>query len=188
MSGMVKRSLAVRELLESLGYDLSDQHFRKTPERVAAYLNEFRKNGNPDTVANLLNVKFDEGDYEELVMVGPVRYISMCAHHMLPVTGSAWVGYLPDKHVCGLSKLERLVDHFARQLTVQERVTAQIADALQEHLKPRGCMVVIRAAHGCMTVRGVLDPGALTKTSAVRGLHKDSEAARMEFLTLMEMK
>jgi GTP cyclohydrolase IA len=178
-------NLYVHNILALLGYDPTNNHFRRTPERVADLLAEFACNADPSEVARLLDVKYEE-DYTELVMVGPVRYDSMCAHHMLPVTGSAWVGYLPNEgRVCGLSKLSRLVEYYARQFTVQERVTDQVADALEEHLKPKGCMVVVRASHGCMTMRGVREPAAITTTSAVRGVHKDSASARTEFLSLM---
>lgn len=178
---------AVREMLEALGYDLSDQHFSRTPQRVTDVLLGYAKNGSPEAVKSLLEVKFiEEGAISSLVLEGPISYTSMCAHHMLPVTGTAYVGYLPSSAVCGLSKLARLVYHFAEQLTVQERVTQEIADALVEHLKPEGAMVVIRAVHGCMSMRGVRERSTQTTTSAVRGLFKDSAAARAEFLSLIQ--
>jgi GTP cyclohydrolase I len=104
---------------------------------------------------------------------------------MLPVVGKAWVGYLPSDHICGLSKLGRLVEYYASQLTVQERVTKQIADFVESQLKPKGCMTVIRAAHMCMSFRGIRDGDAVTATSAVRGLFKESDSARAEFLSLI---
>lgn len=179
----------VDEMLELLGYDTGDQHFGKTGDRVASVLRGFRKNGDPEAVRTLLEVVFtEEGAVDSLVLEGPISYTSMCAHHMLPVTGSAYVGYLPTDRVCGLSKLARVTHHFAAQLTVQERVTQEIADALMAHLAPRGAMVVIRASHGCMAIRGVRERDALTTTSAVRGLFKDSAALRNEFLTLMSLR
>jgi GTP cyclohydrolase I len=177
---------AVEILLSELGYDLSDAHFRRTPERVAEALNGFSKSRH-DRAHDILDVSFEDG-FSSLVLVGPIEYTSMCAHHLLPVQGKAYVGYLADGRICGLSKLARLVDHYARQLTVQERVTDQVADALEEQLKPKGCMVVIRAVHGCMSIRGVQDHDAQTTTSAVRGLHKDSDSARSEFLSLVGMR
>jgi len=175
---------AVDATIEALGYDQDSQHFKRTPERFAELLSLFAENEDGDAVREILDVRFNES-YSELVMVGPIEYISMCAHHLVPVTGFAWVGYIPNEAVVGLSKLAYLVDHFARQLTVQERVTEQIANALFEHLKPLGCMVVVRANHGCMSIRGPEEPFALTITSAVRGVHKDSDRARQEFLSLM---
>jgi GTP cyclohydrolase I len=178
---------AVSTILQNLGYDLTDQHFRRTPERVAKMLSEFRANGDPESVKSLLEVVFTENTIDSVVVEGPITFNSMCAHHMLPVTGTAYVGYLPDKHVCGLSKLARVTYHYASQLTVQERVTQQIADALVEHLKPMGAMVVIKATHGCMSIRGVRERDCETATSVVRGIFKDSAAARNEFLQLVAM-
>jgi GTP cyclohydrolase IA len=173
-------------ILSELGYDPDDQHFQRTGARVTEWLTDLAKNASEAEGAKLLEVVFTETAPSNLVIVGPIAYRSMCAHHMLPVTGRAWVGYLPDDHVCGLSKLERLVEHYARQLTVQERVTNQVADTLISSLKPKGCMVVIKATHGCMTFRGVKNNDVLTTTSAVRGLHETSASARAEFLALME--
>lgn len=179
---------AIETILENLGYDIKDQHFRRTPDRVAAVMTAFRKNGDPAAVKELLEVKFTEpGAIDSVVIEGPISYTSMCAHHMLPVTGNAYVGYLPNERVCGLSKLARVTHHFAQQLTVQERVTKDIVDALMEHLDPKGAMVVIRAQHGCMSIRGVRERDAFTTTSAVRGVFRDSASARNEFLALMSL-
>lgn len=172
------------QVFKSLGYDLGDQHFVKTPERVAAWMWSFRKNGDPAAAGDLLQAVFDD-EHNSLVQVGPISVTSMCAHHGLPVTGYAWVGYIPDKRVVGLSKLARITNYFSQQFTVQERVTQQIADALTTHLNPKGAMVVIEAAHGCMSLRGVKEPTAVTVTSAVRGVFKDEMGAREEFLRLM---
>jgi GTP cyclohydrolase I len=182
----LRMQTAVSMLLSELGYDLDDPHFQRTPERVAEAMTGFGK-ARFDRAADILDVTFEDG-FSSLVLVGPIAYTSMCAHHLLPVQGKAYVGYLADGRICGLSKLARLTDHYARQLTVQERVTDQIADALEEHLKPKGCMVVIRAVHGCMAIRGVQDGDAQTTTSAVRGLHKESDSARSEFLALVAMR
>jgi GTP cyclohydrolase I len=192
VAGSEPMQAAVRELLRSLGYGqqetAEDQHFERTPERVTESLLRFARRETYEVdVAQLLEITFEDA-YSSLVMVGPSRYESMCAHHLLPVVGEAYVGYLADKRICGLSKLAKLVDLYARQLTVQERVTDQIADALMRHLEPLGCMVVIRAQHGCMTIRGVSDPGTFTTTSAVRGVHKDSANARSEFLSLVALR
>jgi GTP cyclohydrolase IA len=177
-------ALRIKEILEILGYDPQNQHFARTPERAAEVLWDYHKNGIEEGVERFLEVQFDES-HDSLVMVGPVSVTSMCAHHMLPVVGHAWIGYLPERKVCGLSKLARVVDWFAHQLTVQETVTQQVADALEKYLQPKGVMVVIKAEHGCMTLRGVKEPGALTTTSAVRGVFRTEPDARAEFLSLM---
>ena len=175
---------AVATILTELGYDLGDQHLKRTPERFAKVLQQFAANGSIEEGERLLEVVFDD-EHNSLVMVGPTRVTSMCAHHMLPVTGYAWVGYIPDGRVVGLSKLARIVDHFARQFTVQERVTQLIANTLMNALDPKGVMVVIEAEHGCMTARGVREPYALTATSAVRGVFLHEKEAKEEFLALM---
>lgn len=175
----------VGTMLTSLGYyNETDPHFGRTPERAAKWLHSFKRH-TQDEGDKLLEVVFPEDAPDSLVIVGPVEFRSMCAHHLLPVVGKAWVGYLPEDGICGLSKLARLVDYYAHQLTVQERVTNQVADAIERTLKPKGCMVVIRATHMCMSFRGILDGVAETTTSAVRGLHKESDSARSEFLSLV---
>lgn len=176
----------IGQILDVLGYDRYDQHFLRTPERFAQVMLEFRKNGEEEHVSRLLEINFSD-DHDSLVQVGPIEVVSFCAHHVLPVTGWAWVGYIPSGRVCGLSKLARIVHHYARQLTVQERVTQQVADALQKHLQPKGAMVVIKAEHGCMHLRGVNEPRALTTTSAVRGVFLEDAGAKQEFLDLMGM-
>jgi len=174
----------VAHIVELLGYDPTDQHFAKTPQRVAKWLLDFRANGSQEDAKALLEAVFDD-EHGEMVIVGPTVVNSMCAHHWLPVTGRAWVGYLPDGKVVGLSKLSRIVRHFAQQFTVQERVTREIADALMANLEPQGVMVVVEASHGCMKLRGVTEPNALTVTSAVRGTFRTELAAREEFLRLI---
>jgi len=179
-----KLEKAVQSILKELGYK-PDEHMKRTPARVAEWLMDFEAvdlNG----AGRILEVVFPENVPGSLVIVGPVEYRSLCAHHLLPVNGKAWVGYLPDDGICGLSKLARLVEYFATRLTVQERVTNQIADAIEEFLKPKGCMVVVSATHMCMSFRGVRDGDASTVTSAVRGVHETSDNARSEFLSLMK--
>jgi GTP cyclohydrolase I len=187
VSAQRKLEVAAEQLLKALGYSLEDQHFQLTPTRMATWLETFAANGDDDIAAAMLDVQFDE-EHDSLVAVGPITYQSMCAHHALPVTGDAWVGYIPQKHVVGLSKLARLVHYYAQQFTVQERVTQQVANLLHQKLDPLGVMVVIRAEHGCMTLRGVKEPRAITTTSAVRGVFKNEPDARMEFLTFMSEK
>jgi GTP cyclohydrolase I len=178
--------IAVAEILRVLGYDLSDQHFKKTPERVAKVLQEFAPKTDATEALHLLDAQFDD-EHDSLVMVGPIKVTSMCAHHMLPVTGWAWIGYIPEERVCGLSKMVRVAHYWARQYTVQERVTQLIADTMVQGLSPQGVMVVIKQEHGCMTVRGVTEPQAVTVTSAVRGIFKTNEGnCKDEFLRLMQ--
>jgi GTP cyclohydrolase IA len=173
-----------RHILELLGYDPYDAHFLRTPERVTQAMWEFRKNCDPTELQKILGVDF-ESEHKSLVQVGPVRVKSFCAHHVLPVTGYAWVGYIPNGKVIGLSKLARVVEFFARQLTVQEQVSQQIVEALEDHLDPKGSMCVIRAWHGCMTIRGVEEDSAATVTSAVRGVFLDDASAKAEFMAVM---
>jgi GTP cyclohydrolase IA len=172
---------AVTIILDHLGYDTNDQHFSRTPERVAKWLTGFVANGDDATGRKLLEAVFDD-EHDSMVVVGPTKVVSMCAHHMLPVTGWAYVGYIPDGKVVGLSKLSRIGRHYARQFTVQERVTQQVANLLMSELAPLGVMVVIEAAHGCMTLRGVEEPCAATVTSAVRGVFKEDPSAKEEFM------
>ena len=160
---------------------------QRTGERVQKVLELFAANGDDAHAAELLDAQFDD-EHDSLVIVGPIAVTSMCAHHMLPVTGWAWVGYIPNHRVCGLSKLARVVHHYAQQFTVQERVTQQIVNLLQNVLEPLGCMAVIEAEHGCMTIRGVKEPEAVTVTSAVRGVFKTDLDARQEFLALMKQR
>jgi GTP cyclohydrolase I len=176
-------TIRVNQILHTLGYNLTNPHFERTGRRVATWLADF--SNHLEVTPDLLEVVFPDVVPNTLVVVGNIEYRSMCAHHLLPVTGLAWVGYLPEKGICGLSKLNRLVEYYATQLTVQERVTSQIADAIWEGLKPKGCMVVIKAEHSCMTFRGIRQPGSLTSTSAVRGIHETSYNARQEFLSLI---
>lgn len=133
---------AIGTILQELGYDLSDQHFKKTPTRMRKWLELFKRNGTDEEGKKLLEVQFDD-EHDSLIVVGPINYESMCAHHGLPVVGQAWVGYIPDQKVVGLSKLARITHHYAKQFTVQERVTQQIANTLWEELEPLGAMVVV---------------------------------------------
>ena len=174
----------IEEIISYLGYDPQDQHFQRTPYRVAKWMVDYRKQDDAAEAAKLLEAVFDD-EHDSMVIVGPTTVRSFCAHHWLPVVGRAWVGYLPNGKVVGLSKLSRVVTYFAQQFTVQERVTQNVANILDEVLQPKGVMVVIEAEHGCMTLRGVKEAQALTRTSAVRGVFKTEESARAEFLRLI---
>lgn len=173
----------VRAMLRLAGRDPDEVGLLDTPDRVLrAWLEQTNRPGDPDT---LLRVQFDATSYDEMVLVGPIPLASICEHHLLPFTGHAWVGYVPNgKGVVGLSKIARLVEHFAKQPQMQERMTAQIADNLNFHLDPLGVGVVVRATHTCMTLRGIQKPGSLMTTSSMLGLLRDDAAARAEFLRL----
>ncbi|MDO5501376.1 MAG: GTP cyclohydrolase I FolE [Propionibacteriaceae bacterium] len=179
-----RAAAAIRELLAAIGEDPDREGLRDTPERVARAYVEMTA-GYSQGVEEILGTTFDIA-HEELVLVRDIRLISMCEHHLLPITGFAHVGYVPslEGRVTGLSKIARLVELYARRLQVQERLTTQIAEALVEHLHVRGVIVVIDAEHACMTTRGVGKPGSSTVTSAVRGVLRDP-ATRAEAMSLI---
>lgn len=170
---------AVRALLLALGRDPDSEHLRRTPARVAAAYAELVEPREFDltTFAN------DEG-YDELVIARDIPVHSLCEHHLLPFQGVAHVAYLPGNRILGLSKLARVVELFARDLQVQERLTKQVANWLQQHLAPRGVGVVIEAQHLCMSLRGVRATGSRTITSAVHGALRDDPRSRQEFFSL----
>ena len=176
---------AVRELLSAVGEDPEREGLRETPARVARMYAEVFAGLHTDP-ADLLIPFFDEG-HDELVIVKDIAVQSFCEHHLLPWIGTAAVGYLPGTtgKITGLSKLARLVDLYAKRPSLQERLTAQVADALVERLDPRGVIVVVEAEHLCMSMRGVRKPGARTVTSAVRGALKDSAVTRAEAMSLI---
>ena len=173
---------AVVRLLEFIGEDPTRDGLVDTPRRVVKALAEMTAGYSLDPGEHLGVVFKDSCD--EMVIVDGIEFTSMCEHHMLTFTGTATVAYIPDGQVVGLSKLARVVDVFAQRLQVQERLTEQIADAIEEHLHPAGVGVVIRAAHSCMGCRGVRKPGARMITSALRGAIREKPAARAEFLSL----
>jgi GTP cyclohydrolase I len=176
---------AVRELLTAVGEDPDRPGLKDTPARVArAYAETFA--GLWKDPAEVLSTTFDE-DHDELVLVKDIPMYSTCEHHLVPFHGVAHVGYIPgeDGRVTGLSKLARLVEVYARRPQVQERMTSQIADALDGVLRPRGVLVIIEAEHLCMAMRGVRKPGATTVTSAVRGIFLTSQATRGEAMSLV---
>jgi GTP cyclohydrolase I len=180
-----RAAAAVRELLLAVGEDPDRPGLQETPARVArAYGETFAGLGQDPY--EILSTTFDE-NHDELVLVKDIPMYSTCEHHLVPFHGVAHVGYIPgeDGRVTGLSKLARLVDVYARRPQVQERMTSQIADALNEVLKPRGVLVVIEAEHLCMAMRGIRKPGAVTVTSAVRGMFRDSAATRSEAMSLV---
>ena len=170
---------AVGDLLVALGRDPEDDHLVETPRRVAAAYAELLT-PRPFRATTFPN---DEG-YDELVVARDVAFSSLCEHHLLPFSGVAHVGYLPGERIVGLSKLARVVEHVARDLQVQERLTEQVADWLEGELDPKGVGVVLEAEHLCMSLRGVRASGSRTVTSAVRGLLRTDGRSRAEFFAL----
>jgi GTP cyclohydrolase IA len=168
---------AVADLLVALGVDLTDESLRDTPRRVASAYSELLT-PLPFEATTFPN---DEG-YDELVVARAIPFHSLCEHHLLPFHGVAHVAYLPGERIVGLSKLGRVVESFARRLQVQERMTVQIADWIEEYLEPRGVGVVLEAEHLCMSLRGVQKPGTMTVTSALHGIVRDDARTRQEFL------
>jgi len=179
---------AVRQILEALGEDPDRDGLRETPARVArAYAELFA--GLRVDPAHVVKTSF-EADHDEFVLVRDIEVFSLCEHHLLPFHGVAHVGYLPgeDGRITGLSKLARLVEVYARRPQVQERLTSQIADLLEQQLKARGVIVVLECEHMCMEMRGIRKAGSRTVTSAVRGLHKTDPKTRAEALSLINAR
>lgn len=175
----------MREILLAVGEDPEREGLVDTPARVARMYEEVLA-GLAQNPADHLKVTFDAG-HDEMVMVRGIPLVSLCEHHMVPFLGKVHIAYIPgeDGRITGLSKLARLADVFARRLQVQERLTAEIADALQRELEPRGVLVVIEAEHMCMSMRGVRKPGSTTVTSAVRGLFRENVATRAEAMNFI---
>jgi GTP cyclohydrolase I len=172
--------LAARDLLAALGADLSTDGSQETPARIARAYAELLTS----TPFNATTFPNDES-YDELVVVRDIPFQSLCMHHMLPFHGIAHVAYLPGERIIGLSKLGRVVDLFARDLQVQERLTTQVADWIDNTLAPRGVGIILEAEHLCMSMRGVQKPGSRTVTSALRGSVKNDPRTRQEFLSLI---
>ncbi|MEA2156740.1 MAG: cyclohydrolase [Solirubrobacteraceae bacterium] len=171
---------AVSDLLVALGRDITDEGLRETPRRVAAAYAELLTH-EPVQLTTFPN----DAGYDELVVVREIPFHSLCMHHLLPFHGVAHVAYLPGERIIGLSKLARVVELFARELQLQERLTMQVAECLQEQLAPKGVGVVLEAEHLCMSLRGVQKAGARTTTSALLGLLRDDARTRQEFLSLV---
>jgi len=174
----------VREILRLLGEDEGREGLLKTPERVAKSLQFLTKGYEENGVEIIRSAMFDE-KYRQMVLVRDIELFSMCEHHLLPFIGKCHVAYIPDGKITGLSKIARVVETYARRLQVQERLTVQIRDCIQESLHPLGVAVVIEANHTCMQIRGVEKSNALTTTSAFSGIFLSSARTRNEFLNLI---
>ena len=175
----------MRTLIRWAGDDPAREGLLGTPDRVARSYEQYFQGYALDPVA-ILQRTFEEVDgYDEIVLLRDIRFVSHCEHHIMPIIGRAHVGYLPDKRVVGISKLARIVDAYARRLQIQEKMTAQIANTIEDVLQPQGVGVVIEATHQCMTTRGVHKPGSMMVTSRMLGRFRSDPRTRREFLSLI---
>lgn len=176
----------VRLILEGIGEDLTREGLKETPERVAKMYGELFRNIGEDPLAGIRPTTFFE-NHDEMIIIRDIPFYSMCEHHLMPFYGKAHVAYIPGKEgrVAGLSKLARVIDSASRKPSLQERLTMEIANALEKLLIPRGILVIIEAEHLCLSMRGVQKPGHMTITSAVRGAFRSSQKTRLEALSLI---
>jgi len=176
---------AVRTLIRWAGDDPDREGLLDTPRRVAKAWREYARGYGEDPAAHLSRTFEEVGGYDEIVLLRDIPFQSHCEHHMAPIIGKAAIAYLPNHKVVGISKLARVLHGFARRLQVQERLTAQVADAIWAHLEPKAVAVVIEASHACMTARGVQTPGVMMTTSRMMGTFREDERSRREVLALM---
>lgn len=176
---------AVRTIIEWAGDDPGREGLLDTPKRVARAWRDYCEGYQEDPAYHLSRIFHEVGGYDEIVLLKDIPFQSHCEHHMAPITGVAHIAYLPGDYVVGISKLARVLHGYARRLQVQERLTAEVADCIWEHLKPEGVAVVIEATHGCMTGRGVRTPNVIMKTSRMMGVFRDDEKSRREVLSMM---
>lgn len=187
--GKIKVPMEVQEAVKTLirwaGDDPAREGLMDTPKRVARAWREYARGYGEDPAHHLSRTFEEVGGYDEIVLLKDIPFQSHCEHHLAPIIGKAAIAYLPNDRVVGISKLARVLHGFARRLQVQERLTAQVADTIWEHLKPQGVAVVIEATHACMTARGVSTPDVMMTTSRMMGVFRDDERSRREVLALM---
>jgi len=176
---------AVRTLIRWAGDDPDREGLLDTPARVARAWKEYARGYGEDPAQHLSRTFEEVGGYDEIVLLKDIPFQSHCEHHLAPIIGKASIAYLPAERVVGISKLARVLHGFARRLQVQERLTAQVADCICEHLRPQGVAVVVEASHACMTARGVHTPGVMMTTSRMMGVFREDERSRREVLALM---
>lgn len=176
---------AVRTLIRWAGDDPAREGLLDTPQRVARAWKEYCSGYSDDPSVHLSRIFEEVGGYDEIVLLKDIPFQSHCEHHMAPIIGKAHIAYLPSNWVVGISKLARVLHTYARRLQVQERLTAEVANCIWEHLRPHGVAVVIEASHACMTARGVRTPGVTMVTSRMMGVFRDDERSRKEILALM---
>ncbi|HYJ28942.1 MAG TPA: GTP cyclohydrolase I FolE [Allosphingosinicella sp.] len=176
---------AVRTLIRWAGDDPDREGLRDTPRRVARAWREYASGYAEDPALHLSRTFEEVGGYDEIVLLKDIPFQSHCEHHLAPIIGKAAIAYLPGDRVVGISKLARVLHGYARRLQVQERLTAQVADCVWQHLKPQGVAVVVEASHACMTARGVTTPGVMMTTSRMMGTFRRDERSRREVLALM---
>jgi len=176
---------AIRTLIRWAGDDPDREGLLDTPRRVARAWREYARGYEEDPAVHLSRTFDEVGGYDEIVLLKGIPFQSHCEHHMAPIIGKASIAYLPNERVVGISKLARVLHGFSRRLQVQERLTAQVADAIWQHLQPKGVAVVIEASHACMTARGVQTPGVMMTTSRMMGTFREDERSRREVLALM---
>lgn len=190
MVDQAKIKEAIRLLLEGIGEDPEREGLVETPDRVARMYEELFSGMDADVsepLSRVFSMDNGTGEGSEMILEKDIVFHSMCEHHMLPFYGKAYIAYIPDGKVLGLSKLARTVEVYARRLQIQEQMTRQIADAMMEHLAPKGVMVVLEAEHMCMTMRGVKKPGSRTVTIAARGAFEGNSALQEQFFQMLRM-
>ena len=177
---------AVRTMLRWTGENPDRDGLRDTPKRVTKAFEEYFRGYHEDPV-EILSTTFEETEgYDEMIVLRGIRFESHCEHHMAPIIGRAWVAYIPNGRVVGISKLARVVEVYAKRLQIQEKMTAQIANAIDDVLQPQGVGVVLKAEHFCMTARGIMKPGTDLVTSRMLGCFRDNPVTRQEFLSMIE--
>ncbi len=184
MSEILKMETSIQNILEYVGEDINREGLKDTPNRVRkAY--EFMCSGYKQNAKDIIEQALFTSTNQEMVVMKDIEFYSMCEHHILPIFGKVHVAYIPDGKVIGLSKIPRIIDVFARRLQIQEQLTEEICDALNEHLKPKGVAVMINARHMCMEMRGVEKICSTTVTSALRGIFKKEKKTKDEFLSIV---